>query len=324
MLLGVDGITSPDEAAKLAAEANGILLEDLSSAKTDDAAPRKWRRNIARPRDICSICQEVPVQYGLLNKCDHFAQTGCIRLWRQEGNQQHEYNVRRDPEKVDSTKHCPMCRKRSEFVIPSSVVPIPIRQEKDDLGNIISVNPEKDKLIANYVQHRKQIRCKFFEKSVRHWREMNKHVEETGDRWWLPEDEDRYAFKPRCRFGNDCHYLHIDPKTGEPYIFPDSDLQYLRHSAYRIPLGGDTGIPDRVVLENIARYERDRDEDARHVIERVNLSRSGLRRPELEVRGYEPPGWEIVEPVQPIVAVDPDSEESQFQPLDFGYFHRIR
>jgi hypothetical protein len=36
------------------------------------------------------------------------------------------------------------------------------------------------------------------------------------------------AFKPICRFGNDCHYAHIHPITCQPYIFSSNELDAIK------------------------------------------------------------------------------------------------
>jgi E3 ubiquitin-protein ligase makorin len=37
-------------------------------------------------------------------------------------------------------------------------------------------------------------------------------------------------FKPKCQFGNSCHYSHTHPVTSEPYIFSQEELHHCRRS----------------------------------------------------------------------------------------------
>lgn len=57
----------------------------------------------------------------------------------------------------------------------------------------------------------KRIPCRYFQTAVKNWKQ---EVDEaTGKKREAP------PFRPGCYFGNKCHYAHIDPQTGQPYIF---------------------------------------------------------------------------------------------------------
>ncbi|KDQ61564.1 hypothetical protein JAAARDRAFT_123149 [Jaapia argillacea MUCL 33604] len=65
--------------------------------------------------DLCSICFEKPITYGLLVGCSHVFCINCIREWRAPAN--------KSTEVVSSgvIKKCPYCRVEARFITPSSV-----------------------------------------------------------------------------------------------------------------------------------------------------------------------------------------------------------
>ncbi|KAG9284281.1 hypothetical protein G9A89_002091 [Geosiphon pyriformis] len=92
--------------------------------------------------NACSICFDIPTTYGLLESCDHTFCLECIRKWRKS--------------EIDSdggleiTKGCPMCRKISYYVVPSS--------------RYACTGSGKESIINGYKEHVGQIPCKYFAK----------------------------------------------------------------------------------------------------------------------------------------------------------------
>ncbi|KAJ7066758.1 hypothetical protein C8F01DRAFT_982015 [Mycena amicta] len=95
--------------------------------------------------DLCSICFEKPVTYGLLTACNHIFCITCIKQWRSASN----------PDVVESgnTKRCPMCRTASKFIIPSSKF-------------YVHGQSGKDEAITRYKASMKRIPCKHFQRSL--------------------------------------------------------------------------------------------------------------------------------------------------------------
>ncbi|KAL5525986.1 hypothetical protein ACEPAG_7324 [Sanghuangporus baumii] len=96
---------------------------------------------------ICSICQEKPVTYGLLEDCSHVFCLECIRGWRDPSGKTQDIVI------SGNTKRCPYCRKSSKFVTPSSVF-------------YPDGDPLKATTIANYMASMSRIPCKYFERSL--------------------------------------------------------------------------------------------------------------------------------------------------------------
>eukprot|EP01118_Nematostelium_gracile_P016177 TRINITY_DN6640_c0_g1_i1.p1 TRINITY_DN6640_c0_g1~~TRINITY_DN6640_c0_g1_i1.p1 ORF type:complete len:186 (-),score=26.46 TRINITY_DN6640_c0_g1_i1:26-583(-) len=88
----------------------------------------------------CSICLENIVEtkrkYGLLSDCTHVFCLDCIREWRKQ-------------EDSSAVKHCPLCRKESHYVVPST---------------FFASGELKERIIAQYRTQLRQIPCKYFMK----------------------------------------------------------------------------------------------------------------------------------------------------------------
>jgi len=88
----------------------------------------------------CGICYEkIPSTgrtLGLLANCNHVFCYNCIKKWRSTVLN------------LSSVKSCPLCRKISFYIIPSSIFP---KNEE-----------EKNLIIAEYRKSRMKIRCKYF------------------------------------------------------------------------------------------------------------------------------------------------------------------
>ncbi|KAF8467682.1 hypothetical protein BDZ91DRAFT_121739 [Kalaharituber pfeilii] len=68
--------------------------------------------------EICPICSEFPKVFGLMSGCDHIFCLECIYEWRSMSK---------------ANKTCPICRVRSNYVVPSSVYPYsPGRKDRDE------------------------------------------------------------------------------------------------------------------------------------------------------------------------------------------------
>ncbi|KAH9945725.1 hypothetical protein B0H21DRAFT_419230 [Amylocystis lapponica] len=64
--------------------------------------------------NLCCICYEIPVTYGLLAGCSHIFCVKCIREWRDPTGKSEDVVA------SGVTKKCPLCRASSRFVTPSS------------------------------------------------------------------------------------------------------------------------------------------------------------------------------------------------------------
>lgn len=125
--------------------------------------------------------------------CLTFAE--CIRSWRSSAPNNSSDDAELELKKASKT--CPMCRSKSDFIIPSSIWP---------------TSTQKKTITEGYLGRLKTIPCRYFEESAR----------ETA-----PE----YKFK--CPFTNHCHYLHIHPVTNEPYTFTQSEISNRRERGRR-------------------------------------------------------------------------------------------
>ncbi|KAI5291404.1 hypothetical protein KEM54_004939 [Ascosphaera aggregata] len=287
-LIGVDAPKPHSENEK---EERVIQQQDNTSpdSQTKKASQRRLYKP---PREPCGICYETPEVYGLLTQCDHVFCLDCIREWRSSsrkttpaGSTQHI-----DSELVQMTKTCPVCRIKSDFVVPSCVMPSPLPKGKSvgsSSGGTSPSNPAKKELVDNYLQQRKRIPCKFYQASVRKWRALQRKSDRSANalRFIYTDDDEedeksdsrsafegakRIPFKPRCKFGNDCHYAHTHPMTGEPHIFTQSELEHMQS---RFRQRRSYFISDRLLNDSLAIWDMFHDEGARHIIESVNHER---------------------------------------------------
>ncbi|KAH0611909.1 uncharacterized protein H6S33_009961 [Morchella sextelata] len=123
--------------------------------------------------ECCAICFEVPSTYGLLTNCDHVFCLSCIRSWRSSGSSNNNAPSPFPPGAPDdlhkTSKTCPLCRVRSKFIVPSSILP---------------TAASKEIIVQRYLDKLTTIPCRYFHDSLK-----------TRPR-------------PFCPFGNDCHYSH--------------------------------------------------------------------------------------------------------------------
>ncbi|KAK9315545.1 hypothetical protein V1524DRAFT_429143 [Lipomyces starkeyi] len=161
--------------------------------------------------DKCAICLEVPTIFGLLLNCDHVFCLSCMREWRTTSGMatreflgtvsedstadtyterrggditlaDHSLRAERRRTEVRLNKCCPLCRRPSDFIVPSSH-----RPAKSTAGSSNRLSGEhakqltKQEIIDAYLATLKHIPCKYF------------------------------AATRTCQFGNDCHYAHRVP-----------------------------------------------------------------------------------------------------------------
>lgn len=91
---------------------------------------------------VCGIClenvQSLKRNFGILSCCNHTFCFSCLMEWRTEGSNE-----------VTSRRVCPTCRKNSDYVVPSSVMP--------------ANDEEKQVILQNYRAKLAAIPCKNFD-----------------------------------------------------------------------------------------------------------------------------------------------------------------
>jgi len=112
---------------------------DLKSQKDK----QKAKEVVAEDEYTCAICYDTPKTFGLLIHCDHIFCRDCIQVWRKTSNVSSPF------QDVDTTKTCPVCRKNSPYVVPSS--------------RFAKSGPQKEQIISTYREKISQIPCKYFE-----------------------------------------------------------------------------------------------------------------------------------------------------------------
>ncbi|KAG6334187.1 hypothetical protein ID866_4902 [Astraeus odoratus] len=113
---------------------------------------------------------------------DHVFCLSCIRQWRDTDGKS------LDMVATGAIKSCPLCRRPSRFVTPSTYF-------------LPSANPQKDETIDRYKASMAKVPCKYFEETSL-----------TG--------------RPCCPFGSDCFYKHTNP-DGTPHVFPHGAEKYM-------------------------------------------------------------------------------------------------
>lgn len=129
-----------------------------SSSKDDDDSDEK-----------CSICLECPSgTVGLMQNCDHVFCMECISKWRSKASADGDTSV-------EHKRTCPICRKKSFFVVPSSR---PLK------GKLRESAIESFKLVCssrpckNFVRRRHVCVC--VSSSLQHFREKLRSRTKTG------------------------------------------------------------------------------------------------------------------------------------------------
>ena len=119
--------------------------------------------------DKCSICLECPSgTVGLMQNCDHVFCMECISKWRSKASADRDTSV-------EHKRTCPICRKKSFFVVPSSR---PLK------GKLRESAIESFKLVCssrpckNFVRRRHVCVC--VSSSFQHFREKLRSRTKTG------------------------------------------------------------------------------------------------------------------------------------------------
>ncbi|CAG8490597.1 1781_t:CDS:2 [Scutellospora calospora] len=139
----------------------------------------KQKENEEKEENICAICYDVPKKFGLLE-------------WRKTDNMSTPF------QSIDTTKTCPVCRKNSPYIVPSS--------------SFAKSGQKKDEIILSYKKRISQIPCKYFQETRKcPFADacFYKHANPDGSRCSLGPPKKK---KPRtCTLGN-FRYLEV---TGE-------------------------------------------------------------------------------------------------------------
>ncbi|PGG95259.1 hypothetical protein AJ79_10159 [Helicocarpus griseus UAMH5409] len=237
-LAGVDKLPERPTAGPVNNVNNGAAVADATAEQAAPTAANPSQENLE-----CGICMENPTIFGLLINCDHIFCLDCIRGWRSSVGNTAEDVVDSADTNVSrkATKTCPLCRVKSEYVVPSSVFPTPpeaptstaagetastndsTENERPD-NTRRPANPAKAKIIDKYLARLKAIPCRYFEESIQRWQALPL-VEDPSTGCLLPP-----KFSGECLFGNECHFAHIHPLTKEPYIFTKKEITTMKRA----------------------------------------------------------------------------------------------
>ena len=128
---------------------------------------------------VCAVCYEDPMQFGLLNACDHVFCLKCVREWRNSKTKDLELRG------SNVIKDCPLCRVRSDFVVPSFK---------------FMTGQEKEKEIQAYKTKLEKIPCKYFNRRGRYYRVcpfgdscFYAHTDEDGKKLSCTKGPPQYA-----------------------------------------------------------------------------------------------------------------------------------
>ena len=109
---------------------NDLVVSTKREASVDDTSSA-----------VCGICLEDVKQVGhkfaILSCCKHVFCFQCLMEWRKEGT-----------EEAEDRRSCPTCRKKSDWVIPSPIMP--------------TTDAEKDQIATQYREKLGRIPCKRF------------------------------------------------------------------------------------------------------------------------------------------------------------------
>jgi E3 ubiquitin-protein ligase makorin len=98
-------------------------------------------------------------------------------------------------------------------------------------------------IVDRYLTRLKTIPCKHFQRSI--------------------QESSPPEFKPKCPFGNHCHYSHSHPVTKDPYIFSEGELQRRRKPRRRSQMLDEMAIMEILFSDLAVGYmstEEDEDE----------------------------------------------------------------
>ncbi|EEH40004.2 hypothetical protein PAAG_02193 [Paracoccidioides lutzii Pb01] len=251
-LAGVDALPGSRIAGVAAGNSRNetTITDTPASGYARAVQPRPTATSLRRenPDEQCGICLETPSVFGLLVNCDHIFCLDCIRSWRSSVRNSAEDAINPTDSRVPkrTTKTCPLCRVKSEYVVPSSVYPTPptaaTAASNVASGNEIATtnstetgesssetrpkNEAKAKIIDKYLARLKGIPCRYFELSIQRWRALpaieNLDPNASGNR--------QAKFSGECLFGNECHFAHIHPITKTPYVFSKKEISLMKRA----------------------------------------------------------------------------------------------
>ncbi|EKM49977.1 uncharacterized protein PHACADRAFT_213748 [Phanerochaete carnosa HHB-10118-sp] len=180
--------------------------------------------------DVCCICYEKPVTYGLLGGCSHMFCLECIKGWRERKGKSEGVIC------SGVIKMCPLCRAASKFVTPSSVF-------------YTQNDPRKTALVEQYKSSMARVPCRFFERSLPN----NRYCPFGNDCFYqhCNEDGTPYDFQKGVEYYMRQRKRYLDA-NGAPLgrlQATTSLLQSLRHELDRIQtslesIPGIDSIPD--------------------------------------------------------------------------------
>eukprot|EP00943_MAST-04B_sp_MAST-4B-sp1_P002876 g2876.t1 len=87
----------------------------------------------------CKILEEKKDRFGLLVSCNHSFCLSCLRTWRE--NETLKFNK-------DAVRKCPICRLKSDFIIPSN--------------RLITSHARKRELLMKYLTNLRNKKCKYY------------------------------------------------------------------------------------------------------------------------------------------------------------------
>ncbi|KAF9045803.1 hypothetical protein BDZ89DRAFT_942718 [Hymenopellis radicata] len=109
-------------------------------------APKARTSKGEEEEELCSICFDRPVTYGLLMGCTHVFCITCIKEWRDSAKKNNQGGI------LKVTKLCPMCRAPSKYITPSSLF-----YKHDD--------PRKEQVVTAYKESMARIPCRYFQRT---------------------------------------------------------------------------------------------------------------------------------------------------------------
>ncbi|OAX81528.1 hypothetical protein ACJ72_04136 [Emergomyces africanus] len=235
------------EAGATAANSCTVAGAPAASESAAEHAPPSATNppNSKTSEEQCGICMETPTIFGLLVNCDHVFCLDCIRSWRSSVGTSAEDMISSAHSSISrkTTKTCPLCRTKSEYVVPSPVFPTPPQPTTfvtgATMGDTVNTNDPagisepsradnlaKAKIIDGYLARLKVIPCRYFEESIQRWQELP-----------IIENPDPAvggivypAFSGECLFGNECHFAHNHPLTKAPYIFTSKEIASMKRA----------------------------------------------------------------------------------------------
>ncbi|KAK9325074.1 hypothetical protein V1517DRAFT_315321 [Lipomyces orientalis] len=228
-------------------ESSDVNTRDESGSEADttttsvvSVSPYKDSPREEEEVEKCAICLEVPTVFGLLLNCDHVFCLSCMREWRvTSGMATRELTASgSETETVETTRHrdrdtivvdslplraerrrievrlnkcCPLCRTPSDFIVPSSQLPVKSTAFARRKSGEHTKQLTKQEIVDTYLATLNHIPCKYF------------------------------AATRSCQFGNDCHYSHRVPAqkpkrmsaSGRSSTYPESPRRQAATGPYR-------------------------------------------------------------------------------------------